>query len=132
MDDSAISNFQVWVRVHRDAQQTDSFQANNNLLLKDTARVNAKPQLIIDADDVKCSHGATVGQIDDEAMFYLRSRGIGPDEAKMMLMFGFAHDIIGRVKLDALREKIDDLVDKRLRGELSKCHNCVIGCAQSK
>ncbi|MGL5681905.1 MAG: Fe-S cluster assembly protein SufD [Marinifilaceae bacterium] len=132
LDDSAIANFTGVVRVHRDAQQTESFQANNNLLLKDTARVNAKPQLIIDADDVKCSHGATVGQIDDEAMYYLRSRGIGVAEAKMMLMFGFAHDIIGRVKLEPLREKIDDLVDKRLRGELSKCHNCVISCAQGK
>lgn len=81
-----------------DAQKTEAYQANNNLLLTDTARINAKPQLIIDADDVKCSHGATVGQIDEEAMFYLRSRGISPEEARMMMMFGFAHDIIRRDK----------------------------------
>lgn len=131
LDDAAVANFTGIVRVRPDAQQTESFQANNNLLLKDTARINAKPQLIIDADDVKCSHGATVGQIDEEAMYYLRSRGIGEAEAKMMLMFGFAHDIIGRVKLEPLKEKIDELVDKRLRGELSKCHNC-FHCGQIK
>ena len=83
---------------------------------------------MIDADDVKCSHGATVGQIDEEAMFYLRSRGIGEAEARMMMMFGFAHEIVGRVKLAPLREEIDSLVDKRLRGELTKCHNCVMHC----
>ena len=100
----------------------------DNLLLTDTAQVNTKPQLVIDADDVKCSHGATVGQIDEEAMFYLRSRGIGEAEARMMMMFGFAHEIVGRVKLAPLRDEIDNLVDKRLRGELTKCHNCVMHC----
>ena len=128
MDDSSLANFSGCIRVRPDAQQTEAYQANNNLLLSENARINAKPQLIIDADDVKCSHGATVGQIDEEAMFYLRSRGIGRDEARMMMMFGFAHDIIRHVKLDPLREKIDDLIDKRLRGELSKCHNCMLQC----
>lgn len=131
LDDASVANFTGIVRVRPNAQQTESFQANNNLLLKDTARINSKPQLIIDADDVKCSHGATVGQIDEEAMYYLRSRGIGESEAKMMLMFGFAHDIIGKIKLEPLKAKIDELVDKRLRGELSKCHNC-FHCGQSK
>ena len=121
MDDSSLANFSGCIRVRPDAQQTEAYQANNNLLLSENARINAKPQLIIDADDVKCSHGATVGQIDEEAMFYLRSRGIGRDEARMMMMFGFAHDIIRHVKLDPLREKIDDLIDKRLRGELLQC-----------
>ncbi len=128
MDDSSLANFSGCIGVRPDAQQTEAYQANNNLLLSENARINAKPQLIIDADDVKCSHGATVGQIDEEAMFYLRSRGIGRDEARMMMMFGFAHDIIRHVKLDPLREKIDDLIDKRLRGELSKCHNCMLQC----
>lgn len=125
MDDSSLANFSGCIRVRPDAQQTEAYQANNNLLLSENARINAKPQLIIDADDVKCSHGATVGQIDEEAMFYLRSRGIGRDEARMMMMFGFAHDIIRHVKLDPLREKIDDLIDKRLRGgivEMSQLH----------
>lgn len=128
LDDASLANFSGCIRVERDAQKTEAYQANNNLLLTDTARVNAKPQLIIDADDVKCSHGATVGQIDEEAMFYLRSRGIGKTEARMMMMFGFAHDIIRRVKLEPLRVRIDDLIDKRLRGEFSKCHNCMMQC----
>lgn len=128
LDDASLANFSGCIRVEPDAQKTEAYQANNNLLLTDTARVNAKPQLIIDADDVKCSHGATVGQIDEEAMFYLRSRGISAAEAKMMMMFGFAHDIIRRVKLQPLREKIDDLIERRLRGEFSKCHNCVLQC----
>ncbi len=128
LDDSALANFSGRVRVCPDAQKTESYQANNNLLLSETARVNSKPQLVIDADDVKCSHGATVGQIDEEAMFYLRSRGIGEEDARMMMMFGFAHDIIQHVKLEPLREKIDDLIEKRLRGELSKCCNCMLQC----
>ena len=128
LDDAATANFSGCIRVRPDAQKTEAYQANNNLLISDTARVNSKPQLVIDADDVKCSHGATVGQIDEEAMFYLRSRGIGLEEARMMMMFGFAHDIIQRVKLDPLREQIDMLVEKRLRGELSKCYNCMFQC----
>lgn len=128
MDDAALANFSGCIRVRPDAQKTEAYQANNNLLLSESAWVNAKPQLVIDADDVKCSHGATVGQIDEEAMFYLRSRGIGLEEARMMMMFGFAHDIIRRVKLEPLRGKIDELVEKRLRGELSKCYNCMMQC----
>lgn len=128
MDDASLANFCGCIRVRPDAQQTEAYQVNNNLLLSDTARINTKPQLIIDADDVKCSHGATIGQIDEEALFYLRSRGIGLEEARMMMMFGFAHDIVRHVKLEPLRDKIDDLIDKRLRGELSKCYNCLLQC----
>lgn len=128
LDDVSLANFSGCIRVEPGAQKTEAYQSNNNLLLTDTARVNTKPQLIIDADDVKCSHGATVGQIDEEAMFYLRSRGIGAAEARMMMMFGFAHDITRRVKLQPLREKIDDMIERRLRGEFSKCHNCVLQC----
>lgn len=128
LDDNSVANFAGCIRVRPDAQKTEAYQANNNLLLTDTARINAKPQLVIDADDVKCSHGATVGQIDEEAMFYLRTRGIGADEAKMMMMFGFAHEIIGQIRLEPLRNEIDVMIDKRLRGELSKCYNCIMKC----
>lgn len=128
LDDASVANFTGCIRVRPDAQKTEAYQANNNLLLTDTARINAKPQLVIDADDVKCSHGATVGQIDEEAMFYLRSRGIGADEARMMMMFGFAHEIIGQIRLEPLRDEIDRMVDKRLRGEMSKCYNCIMKC----
>lgn len=128
LDDASLANFTGRIQVRPDAQKTESYQANNNLLLSDTARVNTKPQLVIDADDVKCSHGATVGQIDEEAMFYLRTRGIGSAEARLMMMFGFAHEIIGRVKLEPLRNEIDVMIDRRLRGEVSKCYNCIMQC----
>jgi Fe-S cluster assembly protein SufD len=132
LDDAAVANFTGRVTVRPGAQKTEAYQANNNLLLTDTARVNTRPQLVIDADDVKCTHGATVGQLDEEAMFYLRSRGIGEAEARLMLMFGFAHEIVGRVRLEPLRDQIDDLVEKRLRGELTKCYNCVLHCKKPR
>ena len=125
LDDYAVGDFAGAIYVRPDAQKTEAYQVNNNLLLTDTALMHAKPQLVIDADDVKCSHGATSGQIDDEALFYLRSRGIGLKEAKTMLMFGFAHDIIQKVKLEPLRNEIDFMIDKRLRNEYTGCKNCV-------
>ncbi len=90
--------------------------------------INTKPQLVIDADDVKCSHGATVGQMDEDALFYLRARGIDEKEARQMLMFAFAHEIIEKIRVEPLKERIDELVDKRLRGEISKCNTCAIAC----
>ena len=83
-----------------------------------------KPQLEIYADDVKCSHGATVGQLDQNALFYLRSRGISESEAKMLLMFAFTNDVIENIRLDALKDRLRQLVEKRFRGELSKCAGC--------
>lgn len=128
LDDAAIANFSGRIVVRPGAQKTEAYQANNNLLLTNTAQVNTKPQLVIDADDVKCTHGATVGQMDEDAMFYLRSRGIGAAEARLMMMFGFAHEIVGRIRLEPLQAQIDDMVEKRLRGELTKCHNCILHC----
>ncbi|MDL2251535.1 Fe-S cluster assembly protein SufD [Odoribacter sp. OttesenSCG-928-J03] len=132
LDDASVGNFTGCIRVRPDAQKTEAYQANNNLLLTNTAKMNAKPRLVIDADDVKCSHGATVGQIDEEAMFYLRSRGISKEEARLMMMFGFAHDIVGRIRLLPLREEIDNMIDKRFRGEFSKCHNCILHCVKNE
>jgi Fe-S cluster assembly protein SufD len=128
LDDQATGAFNGRILVRRDAQKTQAFQSNNNLLLTTEARMHTKPQLEIYADDVKCSHGATVGQLDMEAKFYMQSRGIGEREAKLLLMFGFAHDVIGHIKIEPLRERIDELVNKRLRGELSRCHNCAMHC----
>jgi len=128
LDESSSGAFNGRILVHREAQKTNAFQSNNNIILSDTARMNTKPQLEIYADDVKCSHGATVGQLDENALFYLRSRGIGAREAKLMLMFGFAHDVIKNITIEALRERIDTLVLKRLRGELSHCASCAIQC----
>lgn len=127
LDQQSTGAFSGRIHVVRDAQKTNAFQRNNNLLLTDQATMQTKPQLIIDADDVKCSHGATVGQIDEEALFYLRARGIDEDKARLMMMNAFAHEVIQEIKLEPLRERIDELVDKRLRGELARCHDCSYG-----
>ncbi len=128
LDDKAGGAFNGRIKVHKDAQHTNAFQSNNNILLSETATMDTKPQLEIYADDVKCSHGATVGQLDEDALFYLRSRGIDAREARLMLMFAFAHDVIKNIPIEALRERIDNLVLKRLRGELSYCDSCCIKC----
>jgi ABC-type transport system involved in Fe-S cluster assembly, permease component len=98
------------------------------VLLTKAAKMNTKPQLVIDNDDVKCSHGATVGQINEEALFYLQTRGISEREARLMLMFAFAHEVMAEISIDKLRQSIDQLVNKRLRGEVSRCHDCKLEC----
>ena len=102
------------ILVRPDAQKTDAKQTNKNLLLSDEASADAKPQLEIYADDVKCTHGATIGQLNEESIYYLRSRGIGLETARRMLIHAFAGEIIDRVKHDALREELDALVWDRL------------------
>ena len=124
LDDKATGAFSGRVYVAKDAQQTSANQTNRNILLTNDAKMSTKPQLIIFADDVKCSHGATVGQLDENAMFYMRARGIPKKEAKMLLMYAFANECIAAVKIDALRENIQDLAQRRLNGELSLCRNC--------
>jgi len=124
LDEDSVGAFTGRIHVARDAQKTNAFQRNNNVLLTDSAKMNTKPQLIIDADDVKCSHGATVGQIDEDALFYLRARGIGEKDARMMLMNAFAHEVVQEIRIEPLRDRIDELVEKRLKGELAKCHSC--------
>lgn len=128
LDDMSTGAFNGRILVRPDAQRTLAYQKNNNILLTDDARMDTKPQLEIFADDVKCSHGATVGQLDENAMFYLQSRGINKREAKLMLMFGFAHEVIQNIRIEPLRERMDNLVMQRLRGELSRCANCVVKC----
>ena len=128
LNDESTGAFAGQIHVVRDAQKTNAFQRNNNLLLTDKATMQTKPQLIIDADDVKCSHGATVGQIDQEALFYLRARGIDEDKARLMMMNAFAHEVIQEIKVEALRDRIDDLVEKRLKGEVAHCHDCAYNC----
>jgi Fe-S cluster assembly protein SufD len=128
LDDFSTGAFNGRILVRRDAQKTLAYQKNNNLLLTNDAKMNSKPQLEIYADDVKCSHGATMGQLNKEAMFYLQSRGIGKEEARMLLMYAFANEIIEKIKVAPIRERIDELVGKRLRGELSRCHNCAMHC----
>ncbi|HNY15734.1 MAG TPA: Fe-S cluster assembly protein SufD, partial [Bacteroidales bacterium] len=128
LDDMSTGAFNGRILVRPDAQGTTAYQRNNNILLTDDARMNTKPQLEIYADDVKCSHGATVGQLDDEALFYMRSRGINRRDARLLLMFGFAHEVIQNIKIEALRERLDKLVMQRLNGELSRCASCLVKC----
>jgi Fe-S cluster assembly protein SufD len=90
--------------------------------------MDTKPQLEIHANDVKCSHGATVGQLDGNALFYLQSRGIEKREARLMLMFGFAHEVIENIRIVPLRDRMDNLVMQRLKGELSRCASCMVKC----
>jgi len=128
LDENATGAFNGKIHVWKDAQHTQAYQRNNNILLSDTAKMYTRPQLEIYADDVKCSHGATVGQLDTDALFYLRSRGIPYKESMHLLMYAFAHAVLSEIKLLPLRERVIELVDKRLRGELSHCNNCKMKC----
>jgi len=114
VDDDATAVFNGKIFVQRDAQKTNAYQSNKNILLSDSATVNTKPQLEIFADDVKCSHGCTVGQLDEEGMFYLRSRGVSEKTAKSLLVHAFAIDILEHIKPEPIREYVDTLISKRL------------------
>jgi Fe-S cluster assembly protein SufD len=129
MDDGSTGAFTGRIMVRPDAQRTNAYQSNNNLLLTDTAKISTRPQLEIYADDVKCSHGATVGQLDEKALFYLRARGISKEESTILLMYAFAYEVIEKIKVPELKEQIRILVEKRFRGELDKCDSCII-CGQ--
>ncbi len=111
-----VFNGKIFVR--EDAQKTDAKQTNQTLLLSPTAQIDTKPQLEIFADDVKCTHGATIGQLSDEALFYLRARGISKDNARALLTYAFASDIVSRIKIDAIRAQLDQvlLADRALQG----------------
>ena len=124
LDDSSTGAFAGKVLVRHGAQHTESQQTNRNICLTREARMFTQPQLEIYADDVKCSHGATVGQLDEKAMFYMQQRGIPMEEARMMLMQAFVGEVIGKVTLEPLRDRLNRLVEKRFRGELSQCEGC--------
>jgi len=128
LDDEAKGAFSGRIFVAPDAQKTEAFQNNNTMLLTDDAQMRSKPQLEIYADDVKCSHGSTSGQLDEDALFYMKARGIGDKEARMLLMFAFAHEIISKISVEPLFERVNNLVEKRLRGEMSRCNNCMMAC----
>jgi Fe-S cluster assembly protein SufD len=127
-DDHAQAIFNGHILVRKDAQRTLAYQNSKNIAITDKATIHAKPFLEIYADDVKCSHGATIGQLDYEALFYLKTRGINDDDARLLLMYAFAAEVVEYIKLLPLKDRIDDLVKKRLRGELSVCDQCVLHC----
>lgn len=126
VDDDAIGAFAGRVLVRHDSQKTTSDERNQNLVMTKLARMYTQPMLEIYADDVKCSHGSTVGQLNDAAMFYMQQRGIDEHEAKLLLEFAFIGEVIDQIKLEPLRDRLHQLVEKRFRGELGKCSNCKI------
>ena len=124
LDEKATGAFAGRVLVRHGAQKTSSEMRNQNICATREARMFTQPMLEIYADDVKCSHGSTVGQLNDAAMFYMQQRGISQKEAKLLLEFAFVNEVIDTIKLEPLRDRLHHLVEKRLRGELSKCEGC--------
>ena len=114
LNDSATGVFNGKIFVEREAQKTNAFQQNNNILLSDKATINAKPQLEIFADDVKCSHGCTIGQLDETAMFYMQQRGIPKKEAKALLMYAFSNEVIQSIKIPELKQRITKIIATKL------------------
>lgn len=113
-DDSATGVFNGKVVVEKEAQKTNAFQANNNILISDKSTINTKPQLEIFADDVKCSHGCTIGQLDEDALFYMKTRGIPEKEAKALLMYAFANNVLESVKIPEIKARINKLIATKL------------------
>ena len=132
LDNNATAVFNGHVYVAPNAQKTIAYQNNSNIILTDKAKINTLPFLEIYADDVKCSHGSSIGQLDQEAMFYMQQRGISKENARMLLMYAFAAEISNNIGIEALRERIDDMIKRRLKGELSSCENCVFQCNTPK
>lgn len=124
LDEKAVGAFAGRVLVRKDAQKTTSAMTNQNLCAVKTAHMYTQPMLEIYADDVKCSHGSTVGQLNDAALFYMRQRGISLSEARLLLEFAFVGEVVDNIKLQPLRDRLHYLVEKRFRGELNKCEGC--------
>ncbi|HEY8413403.1 MAG TPA: Fe-S cluster assembly protein SufD [Pyrinomonadaceae bacterium] len=118
LDGNARAVFNGKIFVREGAQKTDAMQTNKNLLLSQQARIDTKPQLEIYADDVKCAHGAAVGQIDEEELFYLQARGINPELGRSLLTYGFAEEVIGKIKIDSIRSQLDEVVLRQLHTQL--------------
>lgn len=124
LGDEAVGAFAGRILVRKDAQKTSSNEINQNLCTTKKARMFTQPMLEIYADDVKCSHGSTVGQLNDAALFYMRQRGISEKEAKLLLEFAFVNEVVDQIQLEPLKERLRYLVEKRFRGELNKCEGC--------
>ena len=126
LDDRAKGSFLGRILVRQGSDKTDAHQTDRNLCLTPEARMVARPELEIYADDVKCSHGATVGQLDQQALFYMRTRGIPEEEARLLLMFAFMGDVIDGIRIEPLRDRLKHLVEKRFRGQLNHCKGCAV------
>ena len=124
LDDNAVGAFAGRVLVRQEAQKTVSQETNQNLCATKTAHMFTQPMLEIYADDVKCAHGSTVGQLNNDALFYMQQRGISKREGKLLLQFAFVNEVIDKMELVPLRDRLHHLVEKRFRGELNKCEGC--------
>lgn len=124
LDDHAVGAFAGLIYVAKDAQKTLSCEVNQNLCAASTAHMYTQPMLEIYADDVQCNHGSTVGQLNDAALFYMQQRGIDKREAKLLLEFAFVNEVIDKMELVPLRDRLHHLVEKRFRGEFDKCGGC--------
>ena len=123
-NDKSVGAFAGRVLVRKDAQKTTSQQTNQNLCTTKEARMYTQPMLEIYADDVKCNHGSTVGQLNDAALFYMQQRGVSVEEAKLLLEFAFINEVIDKMELEPLRDRLHHLVELRFRGQLNKCEGC--------
>ncbi|MFC1544458.1 SufD family Fe-S cluster assembly protein, partial [Gemmatimonadota bacterium] len=119
LDEKSRAVFNGLIHVHRQAQQTDGVQSNRNLLISPDALVNTNPQLLIFADDVRCTHGSTVGQLDRDSLFYLRSRGIGEEAARSLLIYAFASEFVEKIQFEPIRRDLEEFLFTRLpKGEI--------------
>ncbi len=128
LDDNSRGAFTGKIKVKEGAIKTEAYQSNKNIVASSSAKMHSKPQLEIYADDVKCSHGATVGQLDQNALFYMRTRGLTDKEARTLLMQAFMSDVINHVRLDVLRDRLRHLVEKRFYGTVALCSECSGSC----
>jgi Fe-S cluster assembly protein SufD len=118
MDEESTGVFNGKIFVRKDAQKTNAYQSNKNILVGERSSANTKPQLEIFADDVKCSHGCTIGRLDEESLFYLRARGLSEQNARSLLLHAFAVDILDKIKWEPLRQYVDGLISERLQFEV--------------
>lgn len=129
LDENSVGSFSGLIQVCPGAEKTEAYQSNKNICASEGARMYSKPQLIIDCDDVKCSHGSSTGQLDQQALFYMRQRGIPEHEARLMLMQAFMNDVIAGVRMEALKDRLRHLVESRFAGNNSaSCRSCSSTC----
>lgn len=128
LDDESESRFFGLIKVVPDAQKTEAYQENHNLILTNKVKAYSEPQLEIYADDVKCSHGATNGRLDENELFYMRSRGIPLKEARILQQLAFAHAVINKISSEELKDTMMQMIEQRLRGEITDCQNCNKNC----
>lgn len=128
LSDNSVGGFTGRILVAEGAEKVEAYQANRNIVADDTAKIHTKPQLEIYCDDVKCSHGTAIGQLDQEAIFYMRQRGIPLEQARTLLMQAFMSDVIDKVRVDSLKKRLQYLVEKRFCGQLSQCTDCMSSC----